>query len=47
MEDSRVEYPNGWEVILWLFTSTAKNMNLVLGKQIQLVVRAGLELGAS
>ena len=43
MEDNRVECPNWWGVIHWLFTSVAKNMNLGLRKQIQLVVRVGLE----
>lgn len=43
MEDNRVECPNWWEVILWLFTSMAKNVNLRLRKQIQVVVRVGLE----
>lgn len=46
MEDNRVECPNQWGVIHWLFTSVAKNMNLGLRKQIQLVVRVGLERGA-
>ena len=46
MEDNRVECPNWWEVIRWLFTSVAKNKNLGLCKQIQLVVRVGLEHGA-
>ena len=46
MEDKRVECPNQWGVIRWLFTSVAKNMNLGLHKQIQLVVRVGLERGA-
>ena len=45
MEDNRVECPNWWEVIRWLFTSVAKNVNLGLHKQIQLVVRVGLERG--
>ena len=46
MEVNRVECPNWWEVIHWLFTSVAKNINLGLLKQIQLVVRVGLERGA-
>lgn len=46
MEDNGVECPNQWGVIHWLFTSVAKNMSLGLCKQIQLVVRVGLERGA-
>ena len=46
MEINGIECPNWWEVIRWLFTSMAKNVNLGLCKQIQLVVRVGLERGA-
>lgn len=46
MEDNRVACPIWWGVICWLFTSVAKNMNLGLCKQIQLVVSVRLEHGA-